>query len=125
MDHDPHAVIEGMVIAGYATGASRGFVYLRYEYPETLGILERAIDEARAAGLVGESALTFATSGGEDYELLFGMRPSDYELLDSETFHVLGVFTEDQDGVRLQLRDGSHQILADAGFKHFETNGSG
>lgn len=35
MDHDPHALIEGMVLAAYATGASRGFIYLRYEYPET------------------------------------------------------------------------------------------
>ena len=53
MDLDPHAVIEGMVIAGYATGAHRGFIYLRYEYPETDAILERALDEARKAGLVG------------------------------------------------------------------------
>ncbi len=47
LDHDPHAVIEGMVIAGYATGASIGFLYLRYEYPETAFVLERALDEAK------------------------------------------------------------------------------
>lgn len=52
MDHDPHALVEGMAIAAVATGATRGFVYLRYEYPETLAILERAIDEATAAGLL-------------------------------------------------------------------------
>jgi NADH-quinone oxidoreductase subunit F len=52
MDHDPHAVIEGMLLAAFATGAERGFIYLRYEYPETHVILERAIDEARAAGLL-------------------------------------------------------------------------
>jgi NADH-quinone oxidoreductase subunit F len=57
LDYDPHAVIEGMLIAGYATGATRGFLYLRYEYPETLHILERAIAEARAAGLLGSSVL--------------------------------------------------------------------
>jgi len=57
MDYDPHAVIEGMLLAGFATGATRGFLYLRYEYPHTLAILERAIEEARAAGLVGERIL--------------------------------------------------------------------
>ena len=36
LDYDPHAVIEGMTLAAYATGATRGFIYLRYEYPETL-----------------------------------------------------------------------------------------
>ena len=36
MDYDPHAVIEGMIAAGFATGATRGFIYLRYEYPDTL-----------------------------------------------------------------------------------------
>jgi NADH-quinone oxidoreductase subunit F len=57
MDHDPHAVLEGMLLAGYATGASRGFVYLRYEYPDTLRILERAIVDAEQAGLCGERVL--------------------------------------------------------------------
>ncbi|MHC4845772.1 MAG: NAD(P)H-dependent oxidoreductase subunit E, partial [Planctomycetota bacterium] len=52
MDHDPHAVLEGMALAALATGAERGFIYLRYEYPETHAILERAIDEAREAGLL-------------------------------------------------------------------------
>ncbi len=53
MDHDPHAMIEGMAIAAVATGATRGFIYLRYEYPQTEHILEQAIAEARAAGLLG------------------------------------------------------------------------
>ncbi|MCY3547320.1 MAG: NAD(P)H-dependent oxidoreductase subunit E [Gemmatimonadetes bacterium] len=57
MDHDPHALIEGMAIAAYATGAERGFIYLRYEYPETLDILEGAIAEAAAAGLLGDGIL--------------------------------------------------------------------
>ena len=56
MDYDPHAVIEGMLAAGFATGATRGFIYLRYEYPDTLDILERALDEARAEGLIGPAA---------------------------------------------------------------------
>jgi NADH-quinone oxidoreductase subunit F len=53
LDRDPHAVIEGMLLAGYATGAERGFVYLRYEYPHTQRILERALAEARSQGLLG------------------------------------------------------------------------
>ena len=57
MDYDPQTVIEGMALAGYATGAPRGFIYLRYEYPETFRILERAIAEAEAAGLLGEKVL--------------------------------------------------------------------
>ena len=56
LDHDPHAVIEGMIAAAYATGAARGFIYLRYEYPETMEILERAIREAEDADLLGENA---------------------------------------------------------------------
>ena len=54
MDYDPHAVIEGMAIAAHATGATRGYIYLRYEYPETHGILDAAIDEATAAGILND-----------------------------------------------------------------------
>lgn len=57
MDHDPFALIEGMTLAGYATGAERGFLYLRYEYPETNARLEGAIEAAEAAGLLGEDIL--------------------------------------------------------------------
>ena len=57
MDHDPHGTIEGMALAAYATGAERGFIYLRYEYPETCDILEGAIAEAAAAGWLGEGIL--------------------------------------------------------------------
>ena len=57
MDHDPHALIEGMVLAAYATGAPQGFIYLRYEYPETAVTLQKAIDEAQAAGWLGHQIL--------------------------------------------------------------------
>jgi len=57
MDYDPHAVIEGMLLSAYATGASRGFIYLRYEYPQTATIIETAIEEARSQSLLGESIL--------------------------------------------------------------------
>ena len=57
MDHDPFAVIEGMTLAAYSTGAPQGFIYLRYEYPETEKILEDAIEDARASGLLGDHIL--------------------------------------------------------------------
>lgn len=53
MDHDPHAVLEGMALACIATGAPRAFLYLRYEYPETEHLLAAAIAEAEAAGILG------------------------------------------------------------------------
>jgi NADH-quinone oxidoreductase subunit F len=65
MDYDPHAVIEGMALAAYATGATQGFLYLRYEYPHTLEILEGALAEARAAGWIGRDVL----DSGFDFEL--------------------------------------------------------
>lgn len=57
MDYDPHGLIEGMVLAGYATGAARGFIYLRYEYPETELVLTQALAAAEAAGFVGDHIL--------------------------------------------------------------------
>ena len=57
MDYDPHAVVEGMVLAAYATGATRGFLYLRYEYPETELVLAQAMSDAREAGLLGHGIL--------------------------------------------------------------------
>jgi NADH-quinone oxidoreductase subunit F len=57
LDYDPHAVIEGILLAGYAAGATRGFIYLRYEYPDTYRILEKALQEASADGLLGHHIL--------------------------------------------------------------------
>jgi NADH-quinone oxidoreductase subunit F len=51
---DPHRVIEGMCIAAHAIGASRGYIYLRGEYPYILPVLENALSEARAAGYLDE-----------------------------------------------------------------------
>ena len=53
MEGDPFAVIEAMTIAGFATGATKGFAYVRGEYPVAERRLANAIDEARAAGLLG------------------------------------------------------------------------
>jgi NADH-quinone oxidoreductase subunit F len=67
LDHDPYALIEGMALAAFATGAPLGFIYLRYEYPETLGILEEAITAAAEAGFLGERILG---RDGFDFRLL-------------------------------------------------------
>jgi NADH-quinone oxidoreductase subunit F len=51
---DPHRTIEGLLITGYAIGASRGYIYLRGEYPYILPVLENALAEARAAGYLDD-----------------------------------------------------------------------
>jgi NADH-quinone oxidoreductase subunit F len=54
MEHDPFAVLEALTIAGYATGAERGYVYLRGEYPLARERLEHAIAESRRHGMLGD-----------------------------------------------------------------------
>ena len=53
IEADPHRLLEAMVIAGYAVGASKGFIYIRGEYPIGLRRLDETLDEWRRAGLVG------------------------------------------------------------------------
>ncbi|MFO1143565.1 MAG: NADH-ubiquinone oxidoreductase-F iron-sulfur binding region domain-containing protein [Amaricoccus sp.] len=53
MEGDPFCLIEGMVIAGIATGATRGYVYVRSEYPHAIAALEAAIEQATAGGMLG------------------------------------------------------------------------
>jgi NADH-quinone oxidoreductase subunit F len=57
IESDPHALLEGMMIAGYVTGAPRGIIYVRAEYPLAILRLERAIDQARACGILGSNVL--------------------------------------------------------------------
>ncbi len=57
LERDPHTQIEGVLLAAYAVGAQEAYIYLRFEYPRAFGIMERALDEAREAGLVGENIL--------------------------------------------------------------------
>ena len=54
LEGDPHAIIEAMAIAGYAVGASEGYVYVRAEYPIAVHRLQVAIDQAREYGLLGD-----------------------------------------------------------------------
>ncbi len=53
LEGDPFAIVEAMTIAAFATGASKGFLYLRGEYPEAEALVRSAIDTARSAGLLG------------------------------------------------------------------------
>ncbi|MEU6673189.1 NADH-ubiquinone oxidoreductase-F iron-sulfur binding region domain-containing protein [Streptomyces sp. NPDC046925] len=57
MEGDPYALIEAMTVAGYATGAHLGYLYLRGEYPRALRMLEHAIAQARARGFLGDDVL--------------------------------------------------------------------
>lgn len=57
IEGDPHSVLEGMMIAAYAIGASEGHIYVRAEYPLAIVRLERAIKDAAEAGYLGENIL--------------------------------------------------------------------
>ena len=63
--HDPHKLIEGALVAGFAMGASAAYIYIRGEYYNEAVVLQRAIDEAYAAGLIGLNAC----GSGYDYEV--------------------------------------------------------
>ena len=67
---DPHAIIEGMLIAAYAIGAEKGYIYIRSEYPLAIQTLQKAIAQAKAMTLLGESILE--TPFKFDLELRFG-----------------------------------------------------
>ncbi|NEO52349.1 MAG: NADH-quinone oxidoreductase subunit L [Okeania sp. SIO3B5] len=53
LESDPHLVLEGMAIAGYAVGANHGFIYVRAEYPLAIQRLQKAIQQAKKYGLLG------------------------------------------------------------------------
>ena len=57
MEDDPHRMLEGMMIAGLATGASEGYIYVRAEYPVAVKKLKNAIAQAEALGLLGDNIL--------------------------------------------------------------------
>jgi len=66
MEYDPHLLIEGMTISGYAIGANLGFIYIRGEFAWIANILEAAIAEARQAGLLGANIL----GKGFDFDII-------------------------------------------------------
>lgn len=57
MEGDPFTLIEGMIIAGLGVDATRGYVYLRSEYPDAIAVMTRAVEIARAAGVLGADVL--------------------------------------------------------------------
>jgi len=70
IEGDPHSIIEGMIIGGYAIGANTGFVYVRAEYPIAVERLSKAIEEARRRGLLG--CRLFETEFYFDLEIRIG-----------------------------------------------------
>ena len=70
LEGDPHAVLEGMALAGYAIGADKGYIYVRAEYPLAIERLNTAIGQAREMGLLGKNI--FETSFHFDIELRMG-----------------------------------------------------
>ncbi|MBR7133329.1 MAG: NADH-quinone oxidoreductase subunit NuoF [Clostridia bacterium] len=65
LEGDPHCLIEAMAIAGYAIGATKGYVYVRAEYPIAVRRLQKAIDDAREYGLLGKDIF----GSGFDFDL--------------------------------------------------------
>ena len=65
LEGDPHCIVEAMAICGYATGASEGYVYVRAEYPIAVERLQKAIEDARAYGLLGKNIF----DSGFDFDL--------------------------------------------------------
>ena len=65
LEGDPHRIVEGMIIAAYAIGASEGYIYCRAEYPLAISRLEKTIRDAKAYGLLGTNIL----DSGFDFDL--------------------------------------------------------
>ncbi len=70
MEGDPHSVLEGMAIAGYSVGASKGFIYVRAEYPTAIERLRLAIKQAKEYGCLGNNI--FGSNFSFDIELRLG-----------------------------------------------------
>ena len=68
LELDPHSVLEGMAIAGYAIGADKGFIYVRAEYPLAVKNLKTAISQAMNKGLLGNNIL------GSDFSFSIELR---------------------------------------------------
>ncbi|HPQ65520.1 MAG TPA: NADH-ubiquinone oxidoreductase-F iron-sulfur binding region domain-containing protein [bacterium] len=65
LEGDPHSVLEGMIIAGFAVRAGQGYVYIRAEYPLAIKRVQHAIDQAYARGLLGKNIL----ESGFDFDI--------------------------------------------------------
>jgi NADH:ubiquinone oxidoreductase subunit F (NADH-binding)/(2Fe-2S) ferredoxin/Pyruvate/2-oxoacid:ferredoxin oxidoreductase delta subunit len=70
LEGDPHLVIEGMIVGAYAIGATKGFIYVRAEYPIAIEHTQLALEQAREIGLLGENIL--GSDFGFDIEVMQG-----------------------------------------------------
>lgn len=70
LENDPHSVLEGMAIGGYAIGSNKGFIYVRAEYPLAVKTLKVAIEQAKELGVLGNNI--FGTDFSFDIELRLG-----------------------------------------------------
>jgi NADH-quinone oxidoreductase subunit F len=75
--HDPHAIIEGTIIAGLAIGAKTGFIYLRGEYRYLLNIMEKAVADAYAKGFLGKNIFG---NQGVDFDIITQTGAGAYEV---------------------------------------------
>jgi NADH-quinone oxidoreductase subunit F len=75
--HDPHAIIEGTIIAGLAIGAKMGFIYLRGEYRYLLNIMEKAVADAYAKGFLGKNIFG---NQGVDFDIITQTGAGAYEV---------------------------------------------
>jgi NADH-quinone oxidoreductase subunit F len=76
LEHDPHAVIEGVLIAGLAVGARKGYIYIRGEYRYLVDILRKALDEAKAKGYIGKNIF----GSGIDFDVYWHTGAGAYEV---------------------------------------------
>ncbi len=65
LESDPHSVLEGMIIAGYAIGSNKGYIYIRAEYPLAVQTIQNAIEQAKSYGLIGNNIL----NSGFDFDI--------------------------------------------------------
>ncbi len=76
LEHDPHAVIEGVMIAGLSIGAKTGDIYIRGEYRYLVDIMRKAIADARARGFIGKNIF----GSGQDFEVYWHTGAGAYEV---------------------------------------------
>ena len=74
LEGDPHTVLEGMLICGYAIGSSEGYIYIRAEYPLAIEKLMMAIKEAEEYGLLGKNILN------KDFDFTIKINEGDQEI---------------------------------------------
>ncbi|MGD8753195.1 MAG: NADH-quinone oxidoreductase subunit NuoF [Anaerolineales bacterium] len=65
IEGNPHSILEGLIIGAYAIGASEGFIYIRYEYPLAVELIQLAVQQAREFGLIGKNIL----GSGFDFDI--------------------------------------------------------